>query len=100
MSEPGLRERFAAFVIAPQCPANKRWVEVNWAAGKSTPQAEPTEPMQGAIAALQNVLKTEAADPARVYLIGLSMGGYGSWDLATRHPDWFAAVAPICGGGD
>lgn len=100
MSEPDRRERFPAFVIAPQCPANKRWVEVNWSSGKSTPQTEPTEPMQGAIAALQHVLKAEPTDPARVYLTGLSMGGYGSWDLATRHPDWFAAVVPICGGGD
>lgn len=101
MSDVKRRERFPAFVIAPQCPAGKRWVEVNWGAGRSTPQAaEPTEPMQGAIAALQHVLKAEQADAARVYLIGLSMGGYGSWDLAARHPEWFAAVAPICGGGD
>ena len=100
MSEPARRERYEAFVIAPQCPAGKRWVEVHWGAGKSTPQAEPTGAMQGAMAALQHVLKTEPADAARVYLIGLSMGGFGSWDLATRHPDWFAAVAPICGGGD
>jgi predicted peptidase len=35
-----------------------------------------------------------------VYLTGISMGGYGSWDLAARMPEWFAAVIPICGGGD
>ena len=39
-------------------------------------------------------------DPARVYLTGLSMGGYGSWDLAERMPERFAALVPICGGGD
>jgi predicted peptidase len=100
LSERGRRAQFPAFVIAPQCPNNKRWVEVNWNSKKSTPQAEPTEPMQGAIAALQHVLKNEQVDSQRVYLIGLSMGGYGAWDLATRHPDWFAAVVPICGGGD
>jgi len=101
MSEPGHRERYPAFVIAPQCPSGKRWVEVNWNAKQSTPQTpEPTEPMQGAIAALQHVLKTEPADASRVYLTGLSMGGYGAWDLAVRHPEWFAAVVPICGGGD
>ncbi|MCB1134331.1 MAG: dienelactone hydrolase family protein, partial [Verrucomicrobiae bacterium] len=33
-------------------------------------------------------------------LMGLSMGGFGSWDLAARHPEWFAAVVPICGGAD
>jgi predicted peptidase len=39
-------------------------------------------------------------DPTRVYLTGLSMGGFGSWDLGSRHPERFAAVAPICGWGD
>jgi len=101
MSEPDRRAQFPALVVVPQCPAGKRWVEVNWAAKQSTPQpAEPTEPMQAAIAALQHVLKAEPADAARVYLLGLSMGGYGTWDLAARHPEWFAAIAPVCGGGD
>jgi predicted peptidase len=101
MSQTDRREQFPAFVIAPQCPAGKRWVEVNWNAKQSTAQTpEPTEPMQAAIAALQHVLKTEPADASRVYLMGLSMGGYGTWDLAMRHPEWFAAIAPICGGGD
>ena len=39
-------------------------------------------------------------DTNRVYLTGLSMGGYGTWSLATEHPERFAAIAPICGGGD
>ena len=38
-------------------------------------------------------------DPRRVYVTGLSMGGYGTWALATARPDRFAAIAPICGGG-
>ena len=39
-------------------------------------------------------------DPTRVYLTGLSMGGYGSWNLALTHPEKFAAVVPICGGSE
>jgi predicted peptidase len=39
-------------------------------------------------------------DVNRIYLTGLSMGGYGSWTLAAAHPERFAAMAPICGGGD
>jgi predicted peptidase len=39
-------------------------------------------------------------DPQRIYLTGLSMGGYGAWELAMRQPARFAAVAPVCGGGD
>ena len=39
-------------------------------------------------------------DKTRIYLTGLSMGGFGTWSLALQHPDRFAAVAPICGGGN
>jgi predicted esterase len=44
--------------------------------------------------------KTYRADPDRIYLTGLSMGGFGTWKLATNHPEEFAAIVPICGGGD
>src|SRR4029434_2940175 len=39
------------------------------------------------------------ADPDRVYLTGLSLGGFGTWSTAAAYPDTFAAIAPICGGG-
>ncbi len=39
-------------------------------------------------------------DPKRIYLTGLSMGGYGTWATAIEYPERFAAIAPICGGGD
>ncbi|MBN2780677.1 MAG: prolyl oligopeptidase family serine peptidase, partial [Candidatus Marinimicrobia bacterium] len=39
-------------------------------------------------------------DPRRLYVTGLSMGGYGTWDLISRMPEMFAAAAPVCGGGD
>ena len=51
-------------------------------------------------AMLEDVKKTYRVDPDRVYLTGLSMGGYGSWALAAAHPEVFAAVAPVCGGGN
>ncbi len=38
-------------------------------------------------------------DTNRIHLVGLSMGGYGTWALATLHPDWFASIMPLCGGG-
>ena len=50
-------------------------------------------------ALLDHVLQTYRIDEKRIYLTGLSMGGYGTWDLATREPHRFAAIAPICGGG-
>lgn len=48
---------------------------------------------------LDEVLAKYNVDKRRVYLTGLSLGGYGAWDLASRYPNYFAAVAPICGGG-
>jgi predicted peptidase len=89
------RQQHACYVIAPQCRTGKSW------AGRSAENtSEPTPQMQVAIQALRDTIKNYPVDTKRIYLTGLSMGGYGSWDLSVRHPDWFAAVAPICGGGD
>jgi len=101
MGTDAMRAKYPCYVLAPQCPEKGYWVDVNWGDDESTPFApEPIAPMRGAIAALHEVVRGHPVDPDRILLTGLSMGGYGSWDLATRHPDWFAAVAPVCGGGD
>ncbi len=52
-----------------------------------------------ALAILDEVTKGYKTDPDRVYLTGLSMGGFGTWSLAGMHPERWAAIAPICGGG-
>lgn len=49
---------------------------------------------------IQHIKKTQRVDDKRIYLTGLSMGGYGTWALAMKHPEEFAAIAPVCGGGD
>ena len=49
---------------------------------------------------LQQVKKNYRVDANRIYLTGLSMGGFGTWALAMKHPEEFAAIAPVCGGGD
>jgi predicted peptidase len=49
---------------------------------------------------LDEIMKTYAVDKSRVYLTGLSMGGYGTWSLGLAHPEKFAAIVPICGGGE
>jgi predicted peptidase len=69
-------------VVSPQCPANKWW--------------QPHE----VIALLDEVSEKYAVDPDRVYLTGLNMGGFGTWEAASRYPERFSAIAPICGGGD
>jgi len=49
---------------------------------------------------LKDVSKKYRIDENRIYVTGLSMGGYGTWDLAIKYPNRFAAIAPVCGGGD
>jgi predicted peptidase len=51
-------------------------------------------------ALLDDVIRKYRVDKSRVYLTGLSMGGYGTWSLAAAHPEKFAAIVPICGGGN
>jgi len=100
MTEPALRERHPCFLLAPQCREDERWVDISWAEKKSTPQGPPTTDMLAVIAVINAVVADEPVDKGRIYLTGLSMGGYGTWDLAARQPERFAALIPICGGGD
>ena len=73
---------FLFIVISPQCPEGETWSE------------------DALLALLGEVNKKFKVDQRRVYLTGLSMGGYGTWNLGLSHPEKFAAIAPICGGGD
>ncbi|HYE20420.1 MAG TPA: prolyl oligopeptidase family serine peptidase [Tepidisphaeraceae bacterium] len=77
-----------------------RWTQVDWGARTHTMPKEPSTPMRLALAALDQVRKEFSTDEKRVYITGLSMGGYGTWDAIARRPDFFAAAVPICGGAD
>jgi predicted peptidase len=85
--------------VAPQCPDGKRWVEVDWALD-SHKQPEESISLTLTRELLASLQKEYRIDSKRFYVTGLSMGGYGTWDLITRTPDLFAAAAPICGGAD
>lgn len=100
MANAAWSEAFPCYVLAPQCPKDRRWVEVDWSAKESVRPVDPSPALVGVERALRAVLAQHPIDPERLYLTGLSMGGFGTWDLAARHPTWFAAAAPICGGGD
>jgi predicted peptidase len=52
------------------------------------------------MAILADVQKDYVTDPKRLYLTGVSMGGYGTWSLAAKYPERWAAIVPVCGGGD
>jgi len=94
------REKFPCFLIAPQCPTGKRWVEVDWSAKQHDMPPKPSEPLNWLLALLEQMKKEKPIDTDRIYVTGLSMGGYGTWDLLSRHAEMFAAAVPVCGGGD
>lgn len=94
------RVNHPAFVIFPQCPENERWVDVDWSLPAHDMPAEPSDNLSMVYELVQNMKSEYPIDTARIYVIGLSMGGYGTWDYASRYPDELAAAVPICGGGD
>lgn len=73
-------QKFPAIVASPQCETAHVW--------------DP----HGVKALTDHLVKTLRVDPARIYLTGLSMGGFGTWDTALEYPDTYAAILPICGG--
>ena len=89
-----------AIVIAPQCPKEMQWVNTNWSAPSHIMPSMPSVPMKLALLLLQDKIAKLPVDSNRVYVTGVSMGGYGTWDAIQRKPDLFAAAIPICGGGD
>jgi predicted peptidase len=77
-----IETNFPFIVVSPQCPEGKIWSN------------------DLLLALLDEIESKYAVDAHRVYLTGLSMGGFGTWGLGLSHPERFAAIAPICGGGE
>jgi predicted peptidase len=63
-------------------------------------QPTATKPMELLIGLIHQLIKTQRIDSNRIYITGLSMGGYGTYDAIERYPNLFAAAVPVCGGGD
>ncbi len=94
------RADYPCFVVAPQCSLGKRWTEVDWNADKHVMSHTPSGELRMVKLLVDSLIKTNQIDPSRVYVMGLSMGGFGTWELISRYPETFAAAVPICGGGD
>ncbi|HUB62056.1 MAG TPA: prolyl oligopeptidase family serine peptidase [Puia sp.] len=91
-----------AIVIAPQCPEHQTWSSVTRdksGTGMSL-NAQPSTPMRLVIGLIHRLETTMPVDTNRIYITGLSMGGYGTYDALERYPDLFAAAVPVCGAGD
>jgi len=87
-----------AFVIAPQCPEKMSWS--NFSRPDMKLQPTPAKPMELLIGLIHQLIRTQRIDSNRIYITGLSMGGYGTYDAILRYPHLFAAAVPVCGAGD
>jgi predicted peptidase len=95
-------ERFnkPAFVIAPQVADGHQWVDTPWSDDAHVLPKSPSASMSLLLGLIDSVNQKLPIDRRRIYITGISMGGFGTWDLLMRRPDEFAAAIPICGGGD
>src|SRR4249919_3258691 len=91
-----------AIVIAPQCPEKLSWSNFSRSETISDTRLlpEPSKPMELIIELIHQLEKTMPVDTNRIYITGLSMGGFGTYDAIERYPNLFAAAMPVCGGGD
>ena len=94
------RKAVKAFILSPQCPAGQAWVNTPWYGKSHTMPKEPAFAMKMTLALLEKLIKDLPIDKSRIYVTGLSLGGFGTWDIIQRKPDLFAAAIPVCGGGD
>lgn len=76
-------KEFPFIVVSPQCPEGQWW---------------PNR-VETVMALVDEIAEKYRVDPKRIYLTGLSMGGFGTWSIASTYPNRFAAIVPICGGG-
>lgn len=117
----GRGKEFPAIIVAPQCPRDMKWVDADWsqADGAGTFMSSPSPTMKMVFELLDEIISGGNVDPSRLYVTGLSMGGYGSWYAAAEYrtmasketadavtdpvhttTSGFAAMIAICGGGD
>ena len=101
-----VRDSFPAIVIFPQCPEQDYWADVE--VDRSTMPlglkfqngGTPTIALQLVIDLMKDYIEKPYIEKNKVYVMGLSMGGMGTFEIIYREPDMFAAAIPICGGGD
>ena len=88
-------------VVCPQCPNGQQWVDTPWEnGGYSIDDVTESNELKAVLEIIDMVEADFPTDTSRYYVTGLSMGGFGAWDLIMRHPDLFAAAVPLCGGAD
>ncbi len=91
LARPDIQAKYPAIIVAPQLSLKTGWARRG---GAGSPE------LGAAWAILDNTRQEYQADATRLYVMGVSMGGFGAWAMLMQHPAAFAAAVPICGGGD
>jgi predicted peptidase len=92
LARPDIQAKYPAIIVAPQIPVSRGW-------GRRDGSG-PTPERNVTWAIFEHTRQEFKADAARLYVMGVSMGGFATWAMITEHPATFAAAVPICGGGD
>lgn len=91
-------------IVAPQCMSDYQWVDTPWGAtpdpSYNIDEVPQSKYMTAVVELIDKMTKDYSLDSSRMYITGLSMGGFGTWDIITRYPDLFAAAIPMGGAGD
>jgi len=103
-----IRRRYPAIVVFPQCPEDSYWSNVKIITDQKNQKrtfefqvdGEPTKALDLAIGLERELMKAYPVDTGKIYVMGLSMGGMGTFEILRRMPGVFAAAVPICGGAD
>ncbi|MGV3660555.1 MAG: prolyl oligopeptidase family serine peptidase [Prosthecobacter sp.] len=96
LARAAMRDQYPAFVMVPEAESPSVWAMTEAFNRRNRP-ADTPEKLPVLIEAVRELMKTEAVDPARIYITGQSLGGIGSWGAIAQHPEIFAAAVPVCG---
>ena len=101
LTEESFYAQHPGVIIAPQCPEGEQWVDTPWEDGSYSLEEVPvSEEMEAVAGLLEQTCREYPVDRERLYIAGVSMGGYGAWDMLMRHPEEFAGAVILCGAGD
>lgn len=100
LGRKAISDKYPAVLLWPQCPEEDYWAPVKRFEWVFEEGAGATRAMQSLMSLIDQILKDKNIDHERIYIAGLSMGGFGTLDLLSRIPEKIAAAVPICGGAD
>ena len=94
------KHRLKTVLLFPQCRKGFKWVDVPWCDRSHDLPEKPSVHMAAAMALVRETIAEFQPAPDQIYAGGISMGGYGAWDIVSRMPETFSAILAICGGAD